>query len=224
MEINDFKTIWKKANDQEKSGYWVSDEDVRAMLKKKSNATIADVKKELKNKVRMTALFGFIAASVGLLSILDPDSDSSIQNFMLAGTAYGIILILMSLAMFTISYHAKFRLSQVIHLEQSSGAIKSTLKRTRQIFDKIINAGVLSDTIVTPIVLILVVALKVYEKVPFAFDVRLLYLSIATIGLVYAFYYLSRFVMKRKFGHFARALDSRIAELEALETEDSEII
>lgn len=224
MEINDFKTIWKKANDQEKSGYWVSDEDVRVMLKKKSNATIADVKKELKNKVRMTASFGFIAVSVGVLSILDPDSDSSIQSFMPEGTAYGIVLILMSLAMFAISYHAKFRLDQVINLEESSDPIKSTLKRTRQIFEKIINAGVLSDTIVTPIVLILVIALKVYEKVPFAFDLRLLYLSATGIGLVYGFYYLSRFVMKRKFGHFARALDSRIAELEALETEDSEII
>ena len=46
MEINDLKTIWRKANDQEKQGYWISQEDVKAVIKKKSKATIAMAKKE----------------------------------------------------------------------------------------------------------------------------------------------------------------------------------
>lgn len=224
MEINDFKSIWKKANDQEKSGYWVSDEDIRVMLKKKSRAAIADVKKELKNKARMTAGFTVFAMLVGVLSISEPDLDFGVTNLLPTGAAYGIVLITMSLAMAAISINVRVRLKEINLFIESADPLKKSLLRTRAILGKIIDVGVLSDTIVTPLVLIFIIVIKVYDKTPFAFDIRLLYLLIGTVILVYGFYYLSKYMMNRKFGHFVKALDARIDELTAFESEESEII
>ncbi len=224
MEVKDLKTIWKKANDQDQSGYWVSDHDLRAMLKKKSRAAISDVQKELKNKSRMTAGFSIFAMLIGVFSISKPDLEFGVTNVLPGSTAYGIVLITMSVAMALISINVRIRLKEIDMLVGSSDPLKKSLLRTQVIFKRIIAVGVLSDTIVTPLVLVFVVAVKLYEQTPFAFDVRLLYLLLGGIILVYGFHYLSKFMMNRKFGRFIKILDSRIDELSAFETEDSEIV
>jgi len=224
MEVNELKAIWKKANDRDQRGYWVSDEDMREMLKKKSHAAIADVQKELKNKILMTTLFTIFGLGVGLLTLLKVPGDLNVGEFLPTGTAYGITLIIMGVAIGVISVHTRIRHRQVKALVQSAKPLKESLKLTRSIFQKIIGAGVLSDTIVTPLVMVLIIAVQVYNKQPFAFDLRLLYLLLAAVVLVYGFYYLAKFMMNRKFGRFVSALDDRLSELEAIESEDSQNI
>ncbi|MBO3699693.1 hypothetical protein [Roseivirga sp. E12] len=224
MEVNDLKAIWKKASDREKSGYWVSDEDLRTMLKKKSHAAIADVQKELKNKILMTTIFSVFGLVMGCFIVFKPPADLDLGDFVPTGLAYGITLIIMGVAVGVISIHTRIRHRQVRQLVEAAQPLKASLTQTRGIFQKIIGAGVLSDTIVTPLVMILIIAVQVYNKEPFAFDLRLLYLLLAAVALVYGFYYLAKFMMNRKFGRFVKALDDRLNELEAMETEDSEII
>ncbi len=224
MEVNALKAIWKKANDRDKQGYWVSDEDMREMLKKKSHAAIADVQKELKNKILMTTLFTIFGLGMGVYTLLQVPGGLNVGDFLPTETAYGITLIIMGVAIGVISVHTRIRQRQVKALVQSAKPLKESLKLTRSIFQKIIGAGVLSDTIVTPLVMVLIIAVQVYNKQPFAFDLRLLYLLLAAVVLVYGFYYLAKFMMNRKFGRFVNALDDRLSELEAMESEDDQNI
>ncbi|MCE7996320.1 MAG: hypothetical protein HEP71_30355 [Roseivirga sp.] len=224
MEINDLKSVWKKANDQEKPGYWVSEEDVRGMIRKKSRATISDVLGQLKQKIRMSGVIGSATLILSLTSIFVPDaSDNFVLNESLTNVQYGIMMMTMSLCILTISIHTTIRYKQVKNLEQSADSLKLSLYRTRQIFQKLIKAGIISDTIITPLVMVFIAGFKVYANQAFLFDIRLFYLFLAAIILALFFNRLAAYLMKRKFGRFIRALDSRLQELEALESEEGQI-
>lgn len=223
MEVNDLKAIWKKANDQEKSGYWVSDEDMQSMLKQKSKATIADVVRQMRYKIRMSGSIGTLAVIIGLAHIffIEPEE----QFFATFSTVqYGIMMLFMSASILTICIHTWYRYRQVSNLHQSSHPLKHSLLRTKSIFQKLIRTNILTDSIVVPVVLVGGLALGYYSDSPFKLDVRLLYIVLAgavSFGLLFTF---AKFKMKRKLGGFINALNDRLSEIEALEVEDSETI
>lgn len=223
MEVNDLKAIWKKATDREKSGYWVSDEDLRAMLKKKSKATIADVVRQMKHKIRMSGSIGLIAIIIGILHVffIEPQE----QFFATFSTVqYGIMMLFMSSSILTICIHTWYRYKQVSSLQESSNSLKHSLAQTKLIFQKLIRTNILTDSIVVPIVLVGGLVLGFYGDSSFVFDIRLLYIALAgtiSFAILFAF---AKYKMKRKLGGFINALEDRLLEIEALEVEDSEII
>lgn len=220
MEINDLKSVWKKANDQEQPGYWVSEEDVRGMIRKKSQATISDVLRQLRQKIRMSGVIGGVTLILSLTTIFVSDaSDNFFLNESLTNDQYGIMMMAMSLCILTICVHTTIRYRQVKNLEQSADSLKSSLQRTRQIFQKIIKAGIISDTIVTPMVMVFIAGFEIYGNQAFLFDIRLFYLILAAVILAVFFNRLAAYMMRRKFGHFIKALDNRLQELEAMESE-----
>src|SRR6056297_3281083 len=60
MELEQLKTVWKKTTDQETEGYFVSKEEVQRLIGKRSNTTISQIKRKIRNKI-------FMSASIGLL-------------------------------------------------------------------------------------------------------------------------------------------------------------
>ncbi|OEK02443.1 hypothetical protein BFP97_13335 [Roseivirga sp. 4D4] len=217
MEVNDLKAIWKKANDQEKSGYWVSREDMHALVRKKSRATIAEVMRELTRKVRISTAISILAALIGLMNILNPQNEGFISENLINDSVYGVLVLIMSACIMAISIHARFRRRQLSALETSAETLKRALISTKEIFGKIIQTGIWSDTVVTPSIIIGMAAFKVYQKSPFAFDMRLVYLIGVWVALGFAFHALAKFMMRRKFGRFIKNLDDRLQEFESLE-------
>lgn len=223
MEVNDLKTIWKKANDQDRSGYWVSDRDVKALIKKKSKATISDVERQLKQKILMSSIVGLIAFAIGIESLFN---FSSGHDFLfvegMTSIEYGAMMIAMSASVITISVHARIRYKQVRNYVASADSLKTALITTKNIFKKVISFGIWSDTLITPLVLAFIVTLKLYKEVPFAFDERILYLLVAVSVSAFGFSRLGKYLMNRRFGRFVSAIDDRLEELEAMEMEGEE--
>lgn len=221
MEINDLKSVWKKANDQEKAGYWVSQEDVKAMFKKKSQAAISDVRRQMKQKVLMTTVVGLLSLAIGVGALFNFSFvDDTLFDGAMTGPQYGLMMIVMSVSILIISIHARIRLKQVRVIQESADSLKIALTKTKEAFQKIIRFGTWSDATVTPIVVVFVAAISVYQKIPFSFDERLLYLILIWIVSSFAFYRLGKYLMNRRFGRFVRALNDRLAEFDAVESEE----
>ncbi len=222
MEINDLKTIWKKASDQQVQGYWVSKDDVKAMVKKKSKASIADVTRQLKQKVRMSSVISLVALVIGITNLLEFDSkDEFILDGVLSRYQYGSMMIFLAAVILAISIHARIRYRQIKSLENTSDPLRVTLTKTKEIFGKVIKAGTLSDAIVNPILILFAMAVKLYSDTGFALDSRLLLMLGVGGAFYFLFYQLGKFMMNRKFGRFITALNDRLAELEATDSENN---
>jgi len=223
MEINDLKTIWKKANDQDRSGYWVSDRDVKALIKKKSKAAIADVERQLKQKILMSSVVGLIALAIGIVNLFNFSSGHVFLSVKgMTPGEYGAMMIVMSASIITISVHARIRYKQVCSYVESANSLKTALVTTRNIFKKVISFGIWSDTLITPLVVTFIVILKLYKEVPFAFDERIIYLLVAASVSAFIFSRLGKYLMNRRFGRFVNAINDRLEELDGMELEIEE--
>jgi len=218
MDLDQLKSVWKKAHDQDKAGYWVSEHDLKAMIHRDSRATIADVARQVKRKIRTTGIIGGLAFLLGL-NVLIVGGDEPDFFLWLDGWQYGLMMLLMSSTMLMIHFHSRWRLRQIKSVDQSSGTLKEAVLKTHQLFQRVIKTGIWSDAIVTPLVLLFVTGISLYEEQAFAFDYRLLIMSgIALVGS-FTFYQLGLFKLNRKLGHFFKLLEQRKRELEELELE-----
>ena len=216
MELDELKSVWKKAHDQDKAGYWVSEDDLKAMIHKDSRATISDVARQVKRKIRMSGIVGGGAFLLGLFVLLRGTHEPDFFLW-LDGWQYGVMMLLMSSTILLIHFHSRFRLKQIKAVEQSSDTLKHAVLRTHELFQKVIKTGIWSDTIVTPTVLLFVTGVSLYEEKPFALDHRILILLAIGAAGAFFFHYLGRYMLNRKFGHFFKLLEQRKQELEDLE-------
>jgi hypothetical protein len=221
MDFDELKSVWKKANDQERSGYWVSESDVKNMIKKRSKAAIADVIRQLKQKVRMSGIIGGVTILLGVSTAFFAEKEEDFL-FDFSNLQYGSLMLIMGICLVFLHFHARLRLRQVRELNQSAAPIKVALVSTKVIFKKIITTGVYSDAVVAPLVITLGTAMSLYRYEAFAFDHRLLIILALAVTTPYLFYQLTKFLMQRRLGHFIAALDMRLEELEALEIDDVE--
>lgn len=219
MDFDELKSVWKKANDQERSGYWVSESDVKNMINKRSKAAIADVIRQLKQKVRMTGVIGGATVLLGVSTVFFSGKEEDFI-FDFSSLQYGSLMLIMGICLVFLHFHARLRLRQVRELDQSAAPIKEALESTKVILKKIITTGVYSDAVVAPLVITLGTSMSLYRYEAYAFDDRLLIILALAVATPYLFYRLTRFLMQRKLGHFITALDMRLEELEVLEVDD----
>ncbi len=218
MELDELKSVWKKAHDQEKAGYWVSEDDLKAMIHKDSRAAIADVARQVKRKLRISGIVGVSTFFFSLYFLLIGNNEPDFFLW-LDGRQYGMMMLIMSSALLVIHFHSRLRLKQIKMVEQSSGSLKEAVLKTHELFQKVIKTGVWSDTIVLPLVLLFVSGVSLYEEKPFAFDQRILILLGIGLVSVFLFNRLGKFMLNRKFGRFIKLLNQRKQELEELESE-----
>ena len=163
MELDELKSVWKKAHDQEKAGYWVSEDDLKAMIHKDSRAAIADVARQVKRKLRISGIVGVSTFFFSLYFLLIGNNEPDFFLW-LDGRQYGMMMLIMSSALLVIHFHSRLRLKQIKMVEQSSGSLKEAVLKTHELFQKVIKTGVWSDTIVLPLVLLFVSGVSLYEE------------------------------------------------------------
>lgn len=223
MEINDLKSVWKKANDQEKPGYWVSEEDVQKMIRNKSKLTIQRIKKAMRLKLAFLISSSLITVLAAFLFRLDKmEGESFWLDKWLSIEQMGDMMIFMSIIVLLITVRSIQRYRKVITLERSSLPLSETLKKVRSIIQGVITTGIYGDVIIVPILVIWIMSVHYYGKTGFVFDIRLLYMLLpATILPVLIYFKNSRF-MHGRYGHHIKALDESLTELEATNSEKNQ--
>ena len=223
MEINDLKTIWKKANDRQEQGYWISTEELRAMIHKKSQVTIAKAKSELKQKTFKSAGIGILTLVIGVVMtfFMDPEEDFMFDRIM-SVSQYGTMMLVMSATILGISVHTRIRYVQIQKLEEFDQPITTFLSKVNALFGKLMKAGTFSDSLVTPLIMSTIAYMALYKDSAFHWDIRVVYLVGVYIISLGVFYKLSLRFMKKRYGRFIQAVNGHLEELDTLDSENSE--
>jgi len=220
MEINDLKSVWKKANDQEEPGYWVSKEDVKRMIESRSKLTIADVRRAM----RLKLIFLFVSTLVGITGVVFfksglVESDDFWLGEWLTISQMGNMLVFMSVILSFILVLSASRYKKVVSLEKSSLPLNESLRIIREIIRGVINMGIYGDVIGVPVLAAWGMWIYYYGETGFEFDIRLIYVLLAVIVLPTLVYFKNSRFMHRRYGHFILAIDENLEELEATDLE-----
>ncbi len=223
MEINDLKSVWKKANDQEKPGYWVSEEDVQKMIRNKSRLTIQRIKKAIRLKLVFLIFSCFtVTASVFLFRLDKMEGESFWLDEWVSIEQMGDMMVFTGVIVVAITWRSIQRYRKIISLERSSLPLSETLKQIRSIIQSVINTGIYGDVIGVPILVVWTMSVHYYGKTGFVFDIRLLYILIPAMVLPVLVYFKNSRFMHSRYGHHMQALNESLNELEATNSEKSQ--
>ncbi len=227
MEINDLKSVWKKASDQEKPGYWVSEEDVRTMISNKSHTTLASIARALKFKIR-TSSFGVlvsIATIIFTLNASNPPDKTYLLGMLKTPEQFAIAMGLLGLVLLRFSVFVRLRFRQIRKYQSSTYALSESIKSATGVVKNVIRTGAHSDTFGMTVLTVWVAYAKMFDTDGFVPDLRLLYLTLIGLTASVLLYLVSKRLHYNKYRHFLKALEQYQEELDEVDAEinDSEL-
>lgn len=212
MELEELKVLWKKETEKEVSSHRVDVDEIRGVITRKSQSTIADLKRKLKIKVAITGITSLICLAVVLFNLTDKLSESF--GDIMDASQMGIIYSVLGVSLIIISVFNFFNHIRITDFERSSLSIKETIEHVTKIIKGAMNLGTYSDLIVSPFVFAFIAFVFFYREEVFQFDIRTLYVLLVYIaGLAFS-YLTNRWGMKRRFGNDLDQLKKYQKELE----------
>lgn len=227
MEINDLKSVWKKANDREKPGYWVSEEDVRDMIGKKSNTTLADILRALKFKIRTSSIGVVVSLAAVIFALNVHDGPDKRYLFGLLETAgqFAVAMGLLGTVLLRFSVVLRLRYRQIRNYETTDLSLRDSIENAIKVVNDVIRSGTYSDTFGMTVLVLWVSYIRMFGTDAFQVDVRLVYLLLAGLTVPLVLYFTSRRLHQNKYRHFVEALERYRNELNDMDSEkvDSEL-
>jgi hypothetical protein len=212
MELEELKILWKEEADKEISARKVNVDEVRGVITRKSQSTIADLKRKLKFKVTVTGFAGVMCLTTVIFNLTESLSES-LSSF-IDTSQMGIIYSVLGVSLIIISVFNFFNHIRITDFERSSLSIKETIEHVTKIIKGAMNLGTYSDLIVSPFVFAFIAFVFFYREEVFQFDIRTLYVLLVYIaGLTFS-YFTNRWGMKRRFGNDLDKLKKYKRELE----------
>lgn len=214
MELDDLKLIWKEEAKQLQASQKVQIDEVRGILTRKSQTTIADIKATMKYKIGMTALTGLICATVAILNGFVIEAGDHILNGLIDKVPSVFVYSLLSVSLLVICLFNFVSYIRISDFEKSSLPIKETLEFVHRIIRSVMKLGTYSDLIVSPFIFGFVAYFAFYGKSGFELDIRLLYVGLIYLGGLALSYFGNRWQMQKRYGDDADRIEGYLEELE----------
>ena len=213
MELEELKIIWQEETEKEALAHQVSMDEVRGVITRKSQSTIAKLKRALKIKVAVTGISSLICLASVVFGLTEPLSETlSLDQFM-GPSQLAIIYTTLGVSLAIISIFNYFNHIRITDFEWSSLPIKETIEHVIKIIRGTMNLGTYSDLIVSPIVFAFVGYVFFYREEAFQLDIRMLYVALIYFaGLIFS-YYTNRYAMQKRFGDHLDQLEKYQEEL-----------
>jgi len=214
MELEELKVLWKEEVEKEVSTHKVNVDDVRGAITRKSQSTIADLKRTLLTKVVLTGITGSICIGIGFYSLFGSSEEALLLSDLMTPLQLGIMYTVLGVSLSIISVVNFFNRIRISDFEQSSLPIKETIQHVTKIIKGAMNLGTYSDLIVSPFIFAFVGYIIAFEKQ--FFDVEYPSLIVAGVyvaGIIFS-YFSNRWGMKRRFGDDLNRLKRYLKELE----------
>jgi len=218
MELEQMKTVWEKTTNHEVEGYIVSKEEIHRMIGKRSNTTISQIKRKIRNKV-------FMAGSIGLLllafasylfiaeervfeffeSFVDPASNLEVGTFYLI---FGLLVCFISL------FNA-FAYRKILIIENRKSNLKSSIQNILAILQNAIRVKIYSDTLVVPGTVLALALIDLIRGIGIFPNVTVLLLFVlGAVVFATLSYYITTYGQNKRYGSQIRALKECLEELE----------
>lgn len=218
MELDQLKTVWKKTTDHEVEGYFVSKEEVQRLIGKRSNTTISQVKRKIRNKIIMSGSIGLLLLAFATYVFIAEDrvfdfyvSFADKASNLEMGTFY----LVFGLVICFISVFNAFSYRKILKIEKQKSDLKSSIKSILAILHTAIKVKTYSDTLVVPgtvLVLMIIDLIRGIGIFPNA-TVLLLFVLGALVFATFS-YFMAKYGQNKRYGRQIRALEECLDELE----------
>lgn len=213
MELEELKVLWKQEAEKEVSSHRVNVDEIRGVITRKSQSTIADLKRTLKFKVAVTGLAGLMCLAMVIFNVTEELSEG-LMSFMSASQV-AIIYSILGVSLIIISVFNFFNHIRITDFERSVLPTKETIQHVAKIIKGAMNLGTYSDLIVSPVIFAFVGYVFFFGQEVFQFDIRVLYVLLVYAGGLTFSYFTNRYAMQKRFGNDLDRLKGYLKELEA---------
>lgn len=214
MELEELKVLWKEETEKEVSAHQVNVDEVRGVITRKSQSTIADLKRTIKVKVVVTGLSSLICLLTVFFDFIGSLSENLGLDRFMNPSQLAIIYSILGVSLAIISIFNFFNHIRITDFERSALATKETIHHVVKIIKGAINLGTYSDLIVSPFVFAFVGYVFFYREEIFQLDIRTLYVALIYAGGLIFSYLMNKFAMQRRFGKDVDRLKEYLKELE----------
>lgn len=218
MELDQLKTVWQKTTQKEVEGYFISADEVKSLIKKRSNTAVAEIKRGVRNKVFMAGGIGSLMIMVSIIAFNSDEPFYSFVDFLSspeANTEVGIFYLVFGLVICFISVFNAFSYKQILNVEKLETDLKTSIKSVLSIIKKAVRTKIYSDTAVVPITIFSIVAIDLMRGLSFIPSTKILVLLIFG-GFAFAIfsYFLTSYGQNKRYGKQIEVLEECLQELE----------
>lgn len=218
MELEQLKTVWQKTTEHEVEGYFVSMEEVQRLIRKRSNTTISQIKRKIRNKVLMAGGIGLLLLEFASYVFIaeEPVFDFFISYSDSASNwEMGTFYLVFGLVICFISVFNAFSYRKILNIENRKSDLKSSIKSILAIVQNAIKAKVYSDSLVVPGTVLILVMIDLIRDIGIFPNATILLLFVFGAMVFASFSYLmAKYSQNKRYGSQIRALEECLEELE----------
>lgn len=218
MELEQLKSIWQKTTEREVEGFFISREEVRDLIKKRSNSAVAQIKRGVRNKVFMAGAIGLVMVIFSILIFSSEEAIFPYIDFLSdpeTNIEVGIFYLVFGLVILFISFFNAYSYRQILNIEDRESDLKTSVQSILGIIRRAVKAKVYSDSLVIPFtVLILAVVSLTRGQGIFPSTTILLLSVLGAVGFGIFSYFLTRHGQNKRYGRQIKDLEECLKELQ----------
>jgi len=217
MELEQLKTVWEKTTEHNVEGYFVSKEEVQRLIGKRSNTTISQIKRKIRNKIFMSGGIGLLLLTFAsyvftadervfdfFVSFSDPGSNLEMGTFYLV---FGLVVCFISLFN-GLSYR------KILTIENLNSDLKSSIKSILAILQNAIRVKIYSDTFVVPGTVLVLVMIDIIRGIGIFPNATILLLFVLGAAVFATFsYFMTKYSQNKRYGSQIHALEVCLEDL-----------
>lgn len=204
MEYKDLISIWKIASEKQTSDNQMSIEEVRLALTKRSNTIISKIKRNLKIKMWIQTMMGFLGTIYFAIQLQDKFAEEPKV----------IMIFLMFLIILALGIHKRINYTKIVNFQKSSEPLRTSLTRITDIMNKVVQAQIYTTVILATFFAVSLTYVYLYADDRLLFDSRIFILGAVAIAAPIFFYFFAKRGQKRMFGDYIQSLKNCANELE----------
>ena len=211
MDLDQLKNVWQKTSGEMGEGYFISEENMRDLIQKKSNSSISKVKRQMKQKVRYAGTISILMLMFAFMAFNKKEALFDKVSNVEAGIFYLIFgLVIAFISIFNAYSHRK-----VEQIEEYESDLKTSVSSVIKVLKRAMNAKIFSDTFVMPFT-VLVLSTVAYIRGIGAFTnpKLILYSLLVSVTLGALSYFLSKRGQCSRYEKQMNALEESLKELE----------
>lgn len=217
MELEQLKTVWEKTTESEMEGYFVNKKEVQQLIAKRSNTTISQIKRKIRNKV-------LIAGSIGLLLLAFTSylftAEDRVFDFIISfsnlgsNIEVGILYLALGLVICFISLFNAFSYRKILGIEKKQSDLKSSIQNILAILHNAIKLKIYTDCFVVPTSILVVIIIDVIQGIRiFPNTTVLLLFILGAIAFAVLSYFISSYDQNKRYGSQILVLKECLKEL-----------
>lgn len=218
MELEQLKTVWEKTTEREVEGYFVSKEEVQRLIGKRSNTTISQIKRKIRNKIFMSGGIGLLLLAFAsyvfiaeeplfdfFVSFSDPDSNLEMGTFYLV---FGLVICF-------ISVFNAFSYRKILKIEKHKNNLKTSIESILVIVRNAMKVKIYSDTLVIPGTVLALVVIHLIRGIGLFPNITILFLAVlGAVAFTVFSYSVTKYGQNKRYGKQIELLEECLVELQ----------